>query len=45
MHSPFVKVDQTKNSFSCKGPLIWNDLPDVSKECTGIDNCFYMGAL
>ena len=48
-HSPFVKVDQSKNLFSCKGPY-WSGMNFLMKDCTGIDDfksraiCFYMGA-
>ena len=36
VHMPDAYLEITKNAFSCKGPYVWNSLPNFLKECTSL---------
>ena len=36
VHMPNAYLEITKNAFSCKGPYVWNKLPNYIKECTSL---------
>ena len=36
VHVPDAHLEITKTGFSCKGPTIWNKLPNCIKECTSL---------
>ena len=36
VHIPDTDLVITKNAFSCMGPSIWNNLPNIIKECTSL---------
>jgi len=38
VYVPFVDLEICKNSFTYQGPVVWNMLPTVIKECTNIDD-------
>ena len=35
---PYVNINGTRNSFSYRGPVVWNSLEDHLKECTDIND-------
>ena len=38
LYVPYVNVNCTKNAFSYRGPLLWNNLENHMKECTNIND-------
>ena len=38
LYVPYVDVNCTKNAFSHRGPLLWNNLENHMKECTNIND-------
>ena len=38
LHVPNVNMNCTKNAFSYRGPVIWNNLENHMKECTNIND-------
>ena len=35
---PCVNIEMTRNTFSCRGPIVWNGLQDHLKECTDVND-------